>query len=133
MNTDQKNLKVIKSYFDHLAKGEMEQVGQLMADDIIWHQPGNHQASGTYKGKQELFPHLGKMMQISQGTLKLEPKHIMANGDLVSVIIQFSAQREGTTMSMAGVDLLKIQNEKIKEVWLFSEDQEAENNFWGRV
>lgn len=131
MSTDEKNLKIIKSYFDHLAKGEMEQVGQLFADDITWHQPGNHQASGTYKGKQELFPHLGKMMEISQGTLKLEPMHMMANENLVSVIIQFTAQREGASMSMAGVDLLKIQDGKIKEVWLFSEDQEAENKFWG--
>ena len=132
MKTDEKNLSVIKSYFDHLAKGEMEQVGQLIADDVIWHQPGNHQASGVYNGKQELFPHLGKMMEITKGTLKLEPKQMMVNGDLVSVIIHFSAQREGTSMSMAGVDLLKIQDGKIKEVWLFSEDQEAENNFWGR-
>ena len=132
MNTDEKNLRVIKSYFDHLAKGEMEQVGQLIADDVIWHQPGNHQASGTYKGKQELFPHLGKMMELTKGTLRLEPKHMMANEDLVSVIIQFSAQREEKSMSMAGVDLLKVQDGKIKEVWLFSEDQEAEDHFWGR-
>lgn len=132
MKTDEKNLSVIKSYFDHLAKGEMEQVGQLIADDVIWHQPGNHQASGVYNGKQELFPLLGKMMEITKGTLKLEPKQMMVNGDLVSVIIHFSAQREGTSMSMAGVDLLKIQDGKIKEVWLFSEDQEAENSFWGR-
>lgn len=34
-------------------------------------------------------------------------------------------------IAMAGVDLLKIQNGQIKEVWLFSEDQEAENVFWG--
>jgi ketosteroid isomerase-like protein len=132
MNLDEKNVNVVKSYFAHLAKGEMEQVGQLIADDIVWHQPGNHQASGTYKGKQELFPHLGKMMEMTKGTLKLEPKYIMANNDLVSVVMHFSAQRDGASMSMDGVDLLKVQDGKIKEVWLFSEDQEAENKFWGR-
>jgi len=132
MSTEEKNLKVVQSYFDHLAKGEMDQVGAILADDIIWNQPGHHQASGTYRGKLELFPHLGKMMELTKGTLKLEPKLMMANLDLVSVIINFSGQRDGTSMSMAGVDLLKIQDGKIKEVWLFSEDQDAENKFWGK-
>ncbi|WP_226992857.1 nuclear transport factor 2 family protein [Leptospira biflexa] len=72
------------------------------------------------------------MMEITKGTLKLEPKILMVNEDFVSVIIQFSASRDNALMSMAGVDLLKIQNGQIKEVWLFSEDQEAENTFWGK-
>ncbi|WP_246845408.1 nuclear transport factor 2 family protein [Leptospira biflexa] len=72
------------------------------------------------------------MMEITKGTLKLEPKILMVNEDFVSVIIQFSASRDNAQMSMAGVDLLKIQNGQIKEVWLFSEDQEAEDTFWGK-
>jgi hypothetical protein len=72
------------------------------------------------------------MMENTKGTLKLEPKILMVNEDFVSVIIQFSASRDNALMSMAGVDLLKIQNGQIKEVWLFSEDQEAENTFWGK-
>ncbi|WP_246843709.1 nuclear transport factor 2 family protein [Leptospira biflexa] len=72
------------------------------------------------------------MMEITKGTLKLEPKILMVNEDFVSVIIQFSASRDNALMSMAGVDLLKIQNGQIKEVWLFSEDQEAENTFGGK-
>ena len=32
---------------------------------------------------------------------------------------------------MAGVDLLRVENGKIAEVWLFSEDQPAEDAFWG--
>jgi len=123
--------EIVQTYFDSLAKGDMEKVGELISDDVIWHQPGKHQMSGIYNGKQELFPFLGKMMEITKGTLKLEPKMIMVNEDLVSVIIQFSATRDNAQMSMAGVDLLKIQNGQIKEVWLFSEDQEAENVFWG--
>ena len=31
---------------------------------------------------------------------------------------------------MNGVDVMKIEDGKIKEVFLFSEDQEAEDQFW---
>lgn len=33
-------------------------------------------------------------------------------------------------MSMAGIDVLRIESGKIQEVWLFSDDQAAEDAFW---
>ncbi len=35
------------------------------------------------------------------------------------------------TMEMDGVDLLRVENGRIAEVWLFSADQKAEDAFWG--
>jgi uncharacterized protein len=34
---------------------------------------------------------------------------------------------------MEGVDLLRIADGKVAEVWLFSADQAAEDAFWGRA
>jgi len=33
-------------------------------------------------------------------------------------------------MSMDGVDLMRIESGQIKEVWLFSRDEDAEDDFW---
>lgn len=54
----------------------------------------------------------------------------MANGDLVSATLHFVAERPGRKLSMDGVDLMRIEGGKIKEVWLFSDDQAAEDAFW---
>jgi len=35
-------------------------------------------------------------------------------------------------MSMSGVDVMTVSNGQIKEVWLYSEDQAAEDAFWGK-
>lgn len=35
-------------------------------------------------------------------------------------------------MSMAGVDVLRLKDGKIVEMWLFSGDQQAEDAFWGQ-
>ncbi|WP_371272117.1 nuclear transport factor 2 family protein [Streptomyces sp. cf124] len=56
----------------------------------------------------------------------------MGNGDLVAATIHFTGRRGETSMSMDGVDLLRIENGKITEMWLFSGDQNAEDAFWGR-
>jgi uncharacterized protein len=56
----------------------------------------------------------------------------MANGNLVAVPVHFTAQREGSSMAMDGVDLLRIEGDQIAEVWLFSADEQAEDTFWGQ-
>lgn len=132
-NATVNNVQIVQKYFDSLAKGDLATLGSLFADDVIWHQPGNGSLSKTYFGKQELFPLFGKFMEISEGTFKIDAvKSIMANGDFVSAILQFSAKKSnGRGISMGGMDLMKIEQGQIKEVHLFSGDQKAEDEFWG--
>ena len=41
------------------------------------------------------------------------------------------AKREGAAMAQDGVDLLRIDGDRIAEVWLFSSDPQSEDAFWG--
>ncbi|MET3925878.1 nuclear transport factor 2 family protein [Devosia sp. 2618] len=126
------NIAIIGSYFDAVAKGDLETVGRLLADDLVWHQPGNGTLSGTHTGKQAVFALLGSFMERSAGTFRID--HVgtlMANGDLVSASIHFAAESGAKFMAMNGVDLLRVADGQIAEVWLFSEDQAAEDAFWG--
>jgi hypothetical protein len=35
------------------------------------------------------------------------------------------------TSSMFGVDIVRVEGDRIAEVWLYSADQQAEDEFWG--
>jgi len=55
----------------------------------------------------------------------------MANANLVSATLNFFAQKKsGAKIAMDGVDLMRVENGKIQEVYLFSQDQAAEDSFW---
>ncbi|EDZ44574.1 conserved hypothetical protein [Rhodobacteraceae bacterium HTCC2083] len=56
----------------------------------------------------------------------------MANGSRVAAVLTFSGQRDGSEMSMLGVDIFTIEGGKITESWLYSADQPAEDAFWGQ-
>lgn len=43
------------------------------------------------------------------------------------------AGRRSEVMGMNGVDLLRIEGERIAEVWLFSAGQQGEDEFWGNA
>ncbi|MGA6116950.1 nuclear transport factor 2 family protein [Sphingobacterium anhuiense] len=126
-----KNVKIVQSYFNAVATGDFDTVGSLFADDIVWHQPGKGIQSGTYTGKAAVFAHLGNFMQWSNGTFAIdEIEYTSDNGNLVAASIHFKAAKGEGTLAMKGVDLLRIEDDKIKEVWLFSERIEVEDDFW---
>jgi uncharacterized protein len=127
-------LNVVRQYFEALAAHDFGAVAALWATDIVWHQPGDNRFSGTHSGAGAVGDMIGGMMSVSQGSFALSLAATpMANGNLVSAPVHFAAQREGASMSMDGVDLLRIEGDQIAEVWLFSSDPQAEDNFWGRA
>jgi uncharacterized protein len=127
------NTNTVKQYFHSLATGNFELLGSLLADDIVWHQPGKGALSGKHVGKPAVFALFGKFMEISEGSFKIDGvDSIMENGALVSASLKFSAaKKSGAKIAMSGVDLMKVENGQIKEVHLFSGDQAAEDAFWG--
>ncbi|MFN0194769.1 MAG: nuclear transport factor 2 family protein [Aestuariivirga sp.] len=128
---DIQNIKIMRSYVDSLSKGDMETVGKLLADDVIWHQPGSGHLSGLHTGKKELFAHLGKFMELSGNTFRVtKVGSVMANDGMVAATLHFMAERPDRKLSMDGVDVMRVADGKIKEVWLFSGDQAAEDAFW---
>lgn len=123
---------VVQQYFDALAAKDFATVAGFFADDIVWHQPGANRFSGLQSGAGAVNAMIGGMMEISEGTFELAlTGPPMLNGDLVAAAIHFTAQRAGADLAQNGVDLLKVADGKIVEVWLFSADQPGEDSFWG--
>lgn len=125
-------LDVARKYFDALSAKDFATVAGMFADDIVWHQPGANQFSGTRRGGEAVGEMLGGMMSVSQGTFEISlTGPLMANGSLVAAPIRFSGMRNGATVDQSGVDLLRVEGDRIAEVWLFSSDPVEEDAFWG--
>jgi len=125
------NRAIVEDYFRAVNAGDIAKLDTLFSENIIWHQPGAGVLSGTYEGKDSVFGLFRTFGEMSNGTFEIDDvEAIMSNGDLISAIIHFRAERGSENMSMRGVDVMRIEDGEIKEVWLFSENQEEEDNFW---
>lgn len=126
-------IEVVTAYSIALSQGDIPTAFSHFSPDAKWHQPGNHKFAGTKKGLEEIGKMLGDMMGETQGTLVINPTGaLMANGDLVSFPVHFTGTIGDRKVDMNGVDLFEVVNEKIVQVWLFSENQVAEDEFWGQ-
>ena len=127
-----KNKKIIESYFQALAQGDIPKVFSLLSSDTVWNQPGKNRFSGSYVGIDNIGKLLGSMMEDTAGSLKVvQNGDLMVNKNLVIATVEFSAQKGSKNIKMSGVDLFTIQKGKIKEINLFSGNQKEEDVFWG--
>ncbi|NYD67659.1 nuclear transport factor 2 family protein [Agromyces atrinae] len=132
--TEQTPASVASTYFEALGRGDVPAAMALLADDVVWHQPGANRFSGDHAGVPGVGALLGGMMEASAGSFSLTVAGpAMSNGELVAIPVRFAGQREGASMDMSGVDLLTVRQGKIVEVHLFSEDGPAEDAFWGQA
>lgn len=124
--------QVVQAYGVALWQGDIPTAFSYLSPDAKWHQPGNNQFSGTKTGLEAIGKMLGDMMGATEGSLIIQPAGaMMTNGNLVSCPVRFSAKNGSKSVDMNGSDLYEVVDGKIIQVWLFSENQTAEDEFWG--
>lgn len=125
-------IDVVGQYGAAAAAGDMAALAATLTADAVWHQPGANQLSGDHVGPDAIVAHLGRFMELSGGTFALETESATESGSLVSTTVRFTAQRDGAAdLDQRGVDVFRVEGDKVAEIWLLSEDQAAEDTFWG--
>lgn len=125
-------IQVVMAYSEALSQGDISSAFSHFSPDARWHQPGNHRFAGTKVGQKEIGEMLAEMMESTQGSLVIDPTGaLMSIGNYVSFPVRFVGENGEKEIDMTGVDLFEVVDEKIVQVWLFSEDQVVEDAFWG--
>jgi len=124
---------IVASYFNALAKGELENAFSNFTPETKWYQPGNNKFSGLKNNLGEIFQMLEGIMADTSGNMVVKPTGpMLESGDLVSVPVWFTAKKETKTMDLGGMDLFQIKAGKIIHVWTFSDDQSVDDAFFGK-
>lgn len=127
------NIDIAKTYIKAVQNGDQATLGSIISPDVVWHQPGNNQFSGTHRGMANVGPMLGRMMEVSKGTFAIShADRYMLNGDWVAITLEFAGDANGIRLKQPGVDLIRVEGGKVVEIRLFSSDPEQEDLFWGR-
>ncbi|HEV7380841.1 MAG TPA: nuclear transport factor 2 family protein [Dyadobacter sp.] len=125
--------EIVASYFNALAKGELENAFLNFTPETKWYQPGNNKFSGLKNNLGEIFQMLEGIMADTSGNMVVKPTgRMLESGDLVSVPVWFTAKKETKVMDLGGMDLFQVKAGKIVHVWTFSDDQAVDDAFFGK-
>jgi hypothetical protein len=125
------NETVIRDLYAAFATGEMGVVDRLLADDVTWHAPGSAQHAGVRRGKPELYASMGRLAEMTGGTLRSEVVDVLAN-DQRAVVLQLThAERDGRpALHDREVIVYELRDGRVIEVWEHPGDLHAMDAFF---
>ena len=124
------NIEIVKKSLGAFQAGDLDTVRESFADDIVWHIPGKSPMSGDYKGKEEVLGFLGRTVEMTGGTFKVEPHDILASDEHVVILARQTAEREGKRLDAQLANVIHIRDGKVAEFWGHPFDLYAGDEFW---
>jgi uncharacterized protein len=125
------NEEIVRRLFAAFDAGDMETMDALLADDVVWKAPGRGVNAGVRRGKQELFAGMGRLAELTGGTLRGEIHDVLAS-DHHSVVLQTTrGERDGhEPLADREVIVLHVQDGRVAEVWEHPGDLHAMEAFF---
>ena len=127
---DHPNLEIARKGYEAFASGDMDTVMATLADDIVWHTPGDNILSGDKVGKEAVLNFFGRLAQESGGTLNNEIHDLLANDDHGVALVTQSVTRNGKTVEGPSVHVFHMKNGQMTEFWAFNDNQEEFDEVW---
>lgn len=124
----QATLDTVMALMGAMGSGDMDTLGELMADDMVWHNEGDSNIPwiGPWEGKEAIFAFLG-VFSANFETTKWENEDFFASGDTAAVFGRMNA-----TMTETGKEVgeftfalrAKVRDGKVV-LWNWFEDSFA--------
>jgi ketosteroid isomerase-like protein len=124
------NEETVRTGYDAFARGDMDTLRAVFADDIVWHFPGRSQLAGAHTGVDAVLGFFGQIMELTNGTFQVELHDVVANDNHTVGLQVASGQRGGKNLDDHQALVFHFRDGKIAEVWQLSENLYANDDFF---
>jgi len=116
--TDQDHPNAHALYAAHQAfqRGDVEALFAQMADDVVWHMPGENVLAGTYVGRDEILRNFG-MLQAAVDAYWAHPLDYFGSADHVVLIADVRARKGDRMLHTKEAMTWRVEDGKLKECW----------------
>jgi uncharacterized protein len=119
------NVARIRDGYAAFANGDFAVLTDLFADDLVWHVGGRSQLAGESRGRDDVFAFFGKIMEVTEGSFRLDVHTILADDEHGVALVFGTASRGGRTITDIAAHVFHIRDGKVTEYWNATTDQYA--------
>ena len=121
---------LIRRTYQDFETVDLDLLRVVMADDVVWHEPGRSRLAGTYNGPAAVLDFLAKLKSESGGTFRIEVLDVLSKPERVVVLQRETARRPGRELNVIVAVEFEIHHEKITEVTVYQADSYLFDEFW---
>jgi ketosteroid isomerase-like protein len=114
---EHQNAALVRRALDSLVSGDLATFCSAFADDVTWHVPGDGPLAGEYRGLPALLAFFARQEGLSDGTLKVALRDVMASDDHAVAWRQLTARRDSFALDVDEVLVFRIRDGRVCEVW----------------
>jgi len=103
---------------------------ELMSPDVVLHAEGNSPLGGTHVGLDEAMGRFPVMLELSGGTLRLEPLEFIVDPHFALFLQRATATRGDQELDHVMTVVWRFKDGQVVEMWDHFEDVDAWDNFW---
>ncbi len=124
------NVALIQRGYAAFANRDMATLRDVFAEDAVWHFPGRSPLAGDHRGVDAILQFLGKLMQLSGGTFKVEARDVLVSDRHAVALQHATGTRNDKTLDITACQLFTIRDGKVVEIRGYYSDQYALDDFW---
>ena len=127
------NEDVLKQYWEATITGNIPLLRPIIADDAVFHYPGQHYLSGNYRGVEEVAGLYTRVTSLGQELFEGKLRAIFSTADhsYNAVTLTYRIKVIGNKwVPGRATGVFRISGGKIHEYWLHEWDQQMINDIW---
>jgi ketosteroid isomerase-like protein len=128
---DHPNIQRLRTGYDAFAKGDFPALDALFAEDIHWESPGRNQLSGTYEGRAAVYDFFRRLMEVTEGTFRVEVHKIFADDSDAVVVATSSGRRGQVSAETLDAHVWRLRGGRTTHFRIASSDQYAVDELFG--
>ncbi len=129
---DHPNARMLYEAHSAFKSGDIEALFSRMADDVVWHVPGNNVLAGSYHGRDEILRNFG-MLQAAVDAYWAHSLDYFGSDDHVVLIALVRARKGDRHLETKEAMTWRVENGKLKECWHMCLEPEKWDAFFAPV
>jgi ketosteroid isomerase-like protein len=125
------NAEIIKRYVEAFKRKDWQAATAFWADDVILHAQGRHPLAGHFFGKQAFLEHVSRVSAQLGATIELvEVYDVMFSAEHAVGWVKERAVCGERSLVFDRVNVYRMSDGKITEVWMYDSDPYALDEFF---
>jgi ketosteroid isomerase-like protein len=126
---DHPHAKLARAAWEAVSSSDVAALTRLTTDGITWHASGRGSRAGHYRGRAGILEYLaGIGDDVERFDAQLED--VLVGERHTAVLFRVSGRRGERQLDAGFVLILRIEGERIAEIWSVARDQFAVDEFW---
>jgi ketosteroid isomerase-like protein len=127
---DHPNAARVRAFFHAFHERDLAAIRDAIAEDAVWHFPGENLLAGSHQGHAGIFAFLARVGQLTEGSFALTLEDVVANDHIAVAFFHGSGRRAGLTLENPTCLKIRLEHGRAVELHEFVWDQQHVDQFW---